>query len=120
VQRAVQVAVSFLGRRFGVNPEEMFVAIGPCICASCYVVGEEVASQIAVLDPDAVTQDPSGALHADLRRCTRTLLQNAGVPNGHIEDVAACTCCDPEGRFHSYRRDKELRGEQLSFIGVPG
>ena len=120
VQRAVQVGVATLVERLGARASDIRAAIGPAICGSCYEVGDEVAAQIAPIDPGAVTRDAAGRAHVDLRRCNRTLLRAAGVPDAQIEDLAACTRCDPERRFHSFRRDGETRGEQLAFIGRPG
>jgi hypothetical protein len=120
VQRVVQVAVATLAKRLGARPDDVRAVIGPAICGACYEVGDDVAAQVAALDPGAVTRDAAGRAHVDLRRCNRTLLLAAGVPGHQIEDVAACTRCDPAGRFHSYRRDHELRGEQLAFIGRSG
>jgi polyphenol oxidase len=120
VQRAVQVGVAALVKRLGAQVADIRAAIGPAICAPCYEVGDDVAAAVAAIDPGAVTRDPAGRAHADLRRCNRTLLIAAGVPAAQIEDLGACTRCDPAGRFHSFRRDGELRGEQLAFIGQPG
>ncbi|MBI5481095.1 MAG: laccase domain-containing protein [Deltaproteobacteria bacterium] len=120
VQRAVQVGVAALVKRLGARVDDVRAAIGPAICGPCYEVGDDVAAEVAAVDPGAVTRGPSGRAHADLRRCNRTLLCAAGVPAAQIEDLHACTRCDPAGRFHSYRRNRELRGEQLAFIGRPG
>jgi len=120
VQRVVQVAVAALVKRLGAEAGDLRAAIGPAICGDCYEVGDDVAAAVAAVDPGAVTRAPGGRAHADLRRCNRTLLLAAGVPGRQIEDLDACTRCDPAGRFHSYRRDRELRGEQLAFIGRAG
>jgi polyphenol oxidase len=120
VQRVVQVGVASLVERLGAQVGDIRAAIGPAICGRCYEVGDDVAAAVAVVDPGAVTRDAAGRTHADLRRCNRTLLLAAGVSADQIEDVDACTRCDPAGRFHSYRRDRERRGEQLAFIGRAG
>ena len=120
VQRVAPIAVEALVKRFGARPADIRVAIGPAVCAACYEVDVDVADLVAALDPGAVTRDAAGRHHADLRRCNRTLLLAAGVPADHIEDLGACTRCDPDGRFFSFRRDGEVRGEQIAFIGRPG
>jgi hypothetical protein len=119
VLRSVQVGVRTLCDRLGARASDLRAVIGPAICGPCYEVGDEVAAQLAPLDPGAVTRDAAGRAHVDLRRCNRTLLVQAGVPDAQIEDLDACTRCDPAGRFHSFRRDGEIRGEQLAFIGRP-
>jgi hypothetical protein len=120
VLRVVQAGVQALVKRLGARAADIRAAIGPAVCAACYEVGDDVAAQVAALDPGAVTRDAAGRAHADLRRCNRTLLEAAGVPPAQIEDLGACTRCDPAGRFYSFRRDGELRGEQIAFIGRPG
>jgi polyphenol oxidase len=120
VQRVAQVAVAALVKRCGARPADIRAAIGPAVCAACYEVGDDVAAPLAALDPGAVTRAPTGRAHADLRRCNRTLLIAAGVPESQIEDLGACTRCDPAGRFFSFRRDGQVYGEQVAFIGRPG
>jgi len=120
VRRVVQVGVQALVKRLGASQSDVRAAIGPAICSACYEVGDDVAAEVAALDPGAVTRDAAGRTHVDLRRCNRTLLCAAGVPATNIEDVDACTRCDPAQRFHSFRRDGEIRGELLAFIGRPG
>jgi polyphenol oxidase len=120
VMRVAQVGVQALVKRLGAQVADIRAAIGPAICAACYEVGDDVAAQVAALDPAAVTRTAAGRAHADLARCNRTLLVAAGVDPARIEDLAACTRCDPAGRFHSFRRDGQIRGEQLAFVGRPG
>ena len=120
VMRVAQVGVAALVKRLGAQAADIRAAIGPAICGACYEVGDDVAAQVAALDSTAVTRDAAGRAHVDLPRCNRTLLVAAGVPAGQIEDLAACTRCDPAGRFHSFRRDGQIRGEQLAYVGRPG
>jgi polyphenol oxidase len=115
--RVVFATVEALGR-LGALPGELVCAIGPSICGRCYEVGESVAAAIAAIDPAAVGRDAEGRLHADLRHANRSLLQEAGVRSQAIDDLDLCTACDPAARFHSYRRDRKLRGEQFAFIGL--
>ena len=119
VARSARAAVLALRDQYGVRPDELVAAIGPAICVACYDIGADVAAAIARVDPLAVGRKADGCFHADLRRANRTLLTRAGLDPAAIHDVAGCTRCDPRNRFHSYRRDRELRGEQLAFIGRP-
>jgi YfiH family protein len=119
VAGAVAAGVAALERRHGARREDIRAAIGPAICGACYEVGDDVAAQVAAVDPGAVTRDPTGRPHADLQRCNRTALCAAGVRPEAIEILPCCTRCDPAQRFFSYRRDGEVRGEQLAFIGRP-
>jgi len=116
VAGAVGAGVAAL-RRHGAAPQDIHAAIGPAICGPCYEVGDDVAARVAAVEPAAVTRDAAGRAHADLQRCNRSALLAAGVPAAQIEILDACTRCDEDGRFHSFRRDGEVRGEQLAFIG---
>jgi YfiH family protein len=96
-------------------------AIGPCIGACCFEVGDDVAAQIAeaTRQPDVIVPaSKGGKAHVDLRRAVRALLRAAEVADDDIEDVAGCTRCD-EGRFFSYRRDGERSGRHLAVIVAP-
>jgi YfiH family protein len=119
VARAVHAAVTALTTRHGVAAGELRAVIGPCICPTCYEVGDDVAAQLGPIDPHAVRRTADGRAHLDLRRANRSLLLQAGLRPERIGDVAGCTRCDPGQRFHSYRRDREARGSQLAFIGRP-
>lgn len=81
--------VSWLINEQGVAAEEIKVALGPCIQSCCYPV--------------------------DLIAANREQLLEAGVKEDHIDVVNHCTRCKAE-LFHSYRRDGEAAGRQISWI----
>ncbi|MBN1434862.1 polyphenol oxidase family protein [Candidatus Fermentibacterales bacterium] len=85
------------------------VALGPCICASCYTVGTEV------LDALGIRPDSPGAGRLDLRECARHRLLLAGVGREIIFDFRDCTMCMPL-LYHSYRRDRERAGRNLVWL----
>ncbi|MDE1965824.1 MAG: laccase domain-containing protein [Patescibacteria group bacterium] len=95
-------AVAALGKMYGADARGLYALVGPSICAKHYAVGEEVALRFASF-PGAITAHEDGK-HANLRLIARALLLRAGVPEGNIETVAACTYEEPE-RFFSLRRD---------------
>jgi YfiH family protein len=97
--------VARMALEFGTSPGDIYAAIGPGIGACCYEVGEEVARQFGL--------DRAGRI--DLADANRRQLLAAGVPQGQIETLAFCTCCDP-AHFHSYRRDKLEAGRMISYI----
>lgn len=85
-------------------------AIGPCIGACCFEIGDDVAAKLAPFAKDR---------HGDLRAAVRAQLVARGLQNAHIEDVPGCTMCDRE-RFFSFRRDGESSGRHLAVIAVRG
>ena len=108
---AVEALVSLGARR-----ESLRAAIGPCIGACCFEVGEEVA---CAFEPVAFSSVLRGDRkpHIDLRAANLDLLVSAGVPRAAIDtSTAICTHCDPEQRFYSFRRDGAGIGQMLSFI----
>lgn len=109
---------------------DIVAAIGPCISACCFEVGEDVAAQLAQASSAGDTAlswgPPSEKARArthlsaptprvDLRKIVRAQLVEIGLSPDNIEDVPGCTACDPE-RFHSYRRDGDASGRLLSAI----
>ncbi len=109
--------------RLGVAPERLHAAIGPCISACCFEVGDEVVSGLrdAGLEEGqfGLRQGPRGRPHVDLRSANRALLLRAGLDDGRIEDVGGCTVCEPE-RYESYRRDGPRSGRMRGIIALLG
>ncbi len=91
--------------RFGTEPADLRVAIGPGIGGCCYEVGVEVARQFGL--------EQAGKI--DLAAMNHRLLVENGVPAGRIEVLRGCTQCDAH-LFHSFRRDKERAGRMVSWI----
>jgi YfiH family protein len=104
--RIVPAAIDVMRGEFKTRPEDIRAAIGPGIGKCCYQVGEEVARRFGL----------EGAGHVDLEQANRDQLIEAGVPDTQIQLLGLCTFCD--GRFHSYRRDKDAAGRMISFIGI--
>jgi hypothetical protein len=81
-------------------------AIGPCIGACCFEIGEDVAAKLC---PHVVGN------RGDLRAAARARLVAKYVQNANIDDVPGCTKCDAS-LFHSHRRDGATAGRQLAVI----
>ncbi|MGI5816828.1 MAG: polyphenol oxidase family protein [Armatimonadota bacterium] len=100
---------------FGGTPEDLRVALSPCIRRCCFEVGEEVAEQF---EGTAGAVDRSGEKpHVDMIAVARAQLVAAGVPDGRVEVMDGCTRCEP-GRFASYRWDPERCGRNVALIGL--
>jgi copper oxidase (laccase) domain-containing protein len=76
------------------------VAIGPCIAACCFEVGEDVAAHF----PDYVIP-PAPPARVDLINANRDQLAAAGVPSTQVESLDLCTVCNAV-QFHSFRRER--------------
>lgn len=117
--------VGHLARASGAGAARGFVAaIGPCIGACCFEVGDDVAARIAAASDAAVVarrDEARGKAWVDLRRAVRAQLRALGLDDASIDDVptaamhAGCTRCDA-ARFYSYRRDGDQSGRLLSVV----
>ena len=111
----IRNAVETMTQRFAAEPGRMLAAIGPAICAEHFEVGQEVAKAFREAGLGEAVADRKPRPHVDLRRATVLELQRCGVDAGRIEVIDRCTCCHAE-EFHSYRRDGNAAGRQVSMI----
>lgn len=112
---AVRVGVEQLG----VQPARLRAAIGPCISAEAFEVGEEVVAGLrgAGLSDAEMGLDSSRARpHVSLRAANRSLLRRAGVPDARIEDVGGCSFRNR--RYESHRRDGKASGRMRAVIAL--
>ena len=108
----VPATIDFL-RRSGVEPADLWAAVGPSICGSCYEVPEEMLALSAQREPACASRTSWGTPGLDVAAGVLAQLERAGV--GHISAGQWCTYEDP--RFFSYRRDG-VTG-RMAGIGVP-
>jgi YfiH family protein len=124
VAGVASAGVAALAGGFGCRPEDLRVALGPCIGPCCFDVGAEVVAAFEAAWPGAraagVVLDTEGfQARIDLRQCLRLQFQAAGVLPEHIDVSSDCTYCDPAGRFFSFRRSGRLTGGLVGFIVAP-
>ncbi len=125
--RIVERGIGSMRLRYGSEPGDLVAAIGPCVGACCYSVGEEVRSgfdgQFAYAatlfseraEADVVRErypmmfmnvrapghgDSEMKAYLDLVEANRRQLLDAGVPASNISVLAECTACTrlPDGR----------------------
>jgi polyphenol oxidase len=111
-------ALAALRRRFGTDPRDVAVTIGPGIGPCCYRVPEERAELFAKgFAAASVVRGADGEPRLDLRAANVALLRAAGV--GEIAVVTDCTCCTPAlGSFR--RQGPEDYTLMLAWIGREG
>ncbi len=127
-----KVAVEMMISEFGCNPSDMYAAIGPSICESCYEMGDEVydvfAEQWSRADTDAILKRhpvqggsssisdeyPDGKYHLDLWKANRMTLERCGIASDRIAVTNICTCCNSD-EFYSYRAHK-MENEQVAML----
>lgn len=115
-----------MGERYGTQPAELIVGIGPAIGACCYEVQENVvaAFQVDPLVREAVVLDervPEGETlprhFLDVRRSTYNQALAAGVRPERLEDSDICTGCRTD-LFYSHRCEPWPSGRFMVAIGL--
>ncbi len=110
--------VRLMQRRFGSDPAQLRVAVGPSAGGCCYEVDEPVLAQLRVSCGawrSFTIQVGDGKALFDLRRLLRWQAQSLGVSPDRIVSANACTICHPD-LFFSYRRDGVVKGTMVSGI----
>ena len=107
---------------FGVEPQGIRAAIGPCIHKCCYEVSRDVFDEVAKNLGDDVAAKfvvPSGKgdekFFCDLAGINRELLIRRGVLAKNIDVIDECTCCSPD-KYFSHRYSNGVRGTMLNVI----
>lgn len=103
---------------FGTAAADVYAAVGPCIRACCYEVGEEVAEKFSAQFPEWGREEKART-KLDLPEANHRQLVKAGVREDRIFDCCLCTVCQPE-QFYSYRREPENPGRMISAISRLG
>jgi len=114
--------VRLFNKKFGIDPADLEVALGPAIGVCCYEVKDDVAGPLMKKWGRLTTPSVSvreGKTFVNLRRLNRDILRAAGVPGKQLHEVGPCTAC-AAGDFFSYRREGSETGRQMGFIGWQG
>lgn len=109
-------------KHFGTNPEDLTVALGPCIGACCFETDSDVPEAMKnALGADAETAiTPKGdKYYVNLKAINRLWLLRTGVLAENIDVCPLCTACDPE-TFWSHRRHGDSRGSLAAVIVAGG
>lgn len=120
-KRAVIAAVAAMQARYGVRPERLIAALGPCIGPCCYEVGESTrqafreAGHHASMIEKWFAPTAAGKFHLDLWQATRDELEGAGVNPDTIHLAGLCTRTHAD-RFHSYRVQGDRAGRMAAVI----
>jgi YfiH family protein len=116
--------IAKLMESLGSQPEQCWVALGPCACGDCYEVGADVVQAFKTKFPESISffkdfKDNGKALF-DVRAANIHQLRSAGVPASQISVSSECTIHD-NNLFFSFRVEGKGGavpvGRQLSIIG---
>lgn len=106
----------------GAKSEEIFIVVGPHIQQNSFEVQEDVKTQLisSTSKMDTSVQSwiakvkENGKFLVDINAIVKLQIAEFEVPADQVFDLHLDTFADP--RFHSFRRDKERAGRQLSFV----
>jgi polyphenol oxidase len=118
VQDIIGQTIRAMGDRYGVDPVNLHMSIGPCIQKNNFKIGPEVVEAFNRLDLTQTTVYHQSQWFGDLPLANNLLAQRAGVLAHKISDSGLCTYGEPE-LFFSYRRDGERSGRMQSVIVRP-
>lgn len=103
---------------FHTRPSEVFAAVGPSICRSCYEVSGDVAAVFMreFQDWHELMEERGGGKYLlDLWKCNERVLLDAGVRPERLAVTNLCTCCNP-ARLFSHRASGGRRGNLGAFL----
>lgn len=106
---ARRIAAATVGEmiKAGADPSCIKVIMGPCICAACFEVGDEVAETFRQSGFDlsriSFRNRVTGKIHIDLAQANRIVLMEAGIPPENISLPISCTRCRPDKYFSARR-----------------
>jgi YfiH family protein len=122
--RIAERGVHSMRSRYGSRPGDLVAAIGPCIHACCFAVGDEVRSAFVAEFSygDSLFSRSGDEIRMDLVEANRRQLLEAGLALDQITALAGCTGCAllPDGRrrFYSHRAERGFAGRMLSVVGA--
>lgn len=103
----------------GCDAGDILAAVGPCISAEYYEVGEDVAGLFIDEFGGDTVQTRGGALFLDLNKACIDDMLGSGITTRNITDSGLCTYKEEE-LFFSHRRDKGKTGAMAAVIMLKG
>ncbi len=102
--------IALMRERYGTDPADLLVGVGPSICPRCFEVGDDVADAFEADYPLCPLRGVNrrGRPTVDLWQVAVCQFLESGVLPAHIELMGVCTVEDE--RLYSYRRDGRTGG----------
>jgi polyphenol oxidase len=104
-QNVLGNTIDTMKAKFGVDPRNLVICMGPAIGQCCFEVGIHVASLFKFdYGPQYLWFNAkSNKNHVDLKAVNHDIALSRGIPKENIHICDICTCCNEE--FFSYRRE---------------
>lgn len=109
-QQIVYKTALMMQEKYGCDAMDIICAIGPHIGVCCFEVSREI------FDCFEHKIMKESRYYVDLSAENRFQLMKAGIPADHIDNQQYCTRCSPN--LHSFRREPEVEGRQVSMIQI--
>lgn len=108
--------IQVLCDEFGQTPEDLHMALGPCLTQKHFEVESTFRDYFDVPHAERFfTANRPGHVLMDFPGLIRAQALAAGILDIHFHGLNRCTF-DEGTTFHSYRRDKQEAGRQISLI----
>ena len=112
-------AIKLMKEVYDSEPEDIMIAIGPCMCGKCYEVGEELIEEFRVNFTETeinffFTNKGNGKFLLDMKKAIKIALINNGIKDKNIYDTDVCTY--ENDSLCSWRRDKSKTARMLTAI----
>ena len=116
----VKVVLDSMQQKYGTTVNDVSITFGPCAQKCCYQVKEDFLPHVDetkfTFASEAITKKDDSYFF-DLLLFNKKLLLSLGVPENVIhEQFSKCTICNHE--YHSYRRQGDAAGRQVSCVWV--
>ena len=107
----MRAAFERMRSQFGTEAPRTYASIGPAIGPCCFEVGPEVASRFEPWFPER--RDLRQKTKIDLEEAVARQLLEIGFVFQLVSRARICTACNTN-HLHSFRRDKESAGRQVT------
>ncbi len=99
----------------GCKRQNIRAVIGPSINDCCYEIYGDRLKMFEERFGNTVLTYKENAVYVSLLKSNFLLLKEAGLSMQHIDYKLSCTSCNSR-EFYSYRRDREIKGEMVSYV----
>ncbi len=114
VKKIAPKCVGLMETKFGSNPRNILVAIGPCIGQCCFEFGSDAPDYF---DAKHLKYKENGKYMVNLRSYITNSMISVGIDKNNIDISNACTMCNTD-RFYSYRAHRDKTGRQAAIIMI--
>lgn len=114
--------VQVMQEKFGCEPADILVAVGPSVCMDCYEVSADVIDKFREAFPEEnwpelFYEKPDGKFQLDLWKANELIFREAGILPEHMAITNVCTHCNSK-ILYSHRTAGDRRGNLCAFLAL--